>query len=241
MENHSSVSTIGYLLKREELASLATDLKLSELILEDLDQFPGLYDHYFVPGNEKEMLPRSLFFVLREYDVCQEDAFIRKVKRIKAETGIVFDAVLGNVIVYNKVTPCIRVYMDNYNELPALLESLKKNEFKFQSAQHIKPYQSIIKLRKFFNLEQLDQGIYKDRDQKGHWYVEVPRFISWDDFEKVTPVVRNNITFKQYDAAQAAIYKDRGIIELVRIFSLSATVEDCKLIKNKYAAEINSF
>lgn len=240
MENLHSVTTLGYILKKEELATLATELKLSELILEDLDQFPGLYDHYFVPGSEKEMLPRSLFLILKEYDVCQEDAFLRKIKQIKAETEIVFDAVLGNVNVYNKTTPCIRIYMDHYNELPALLEELKKRDFKFQSAQHIKPYHSIIKLRKFFNLKQVEPGIYFDVDQKGHWYIEVPKFISWDDFEKVTPIVRNNISFKQYDAAQAAIYRDRGIVELVRIFSLVATAEDCRLIKARYAAEISS-
>lgn len=240
MENLQSVNTIGYILKREELASLATDLKLSDLILEDLDQFPGLYDHFYVPASETETLPRSLFFVLREYDACQEDSFVRASKAVKEETGIKFDAALGSIHVYNKPSPCIRVYMENYAELPALTDAFKAMGLKFQSAQHIKPYQSIIKLRKFFNLKQVEPGIYFDNEQKSTWYVEVPKFISWEDFEKVTPAVRNNIPFKQYDAAQAALYKNHEIVELVRIFSLTATLEDCQQIKARYASEINS-
>jgi hypothetical protein len=82
------------------------------------------------------------------------------------------------------------------------------------------------------------EGIYKDVDKKDTYYLEVPCFMTWDEFEKATIAIRNNFDYKTYDAAQAAIYDKPGIVELVRIYDLKADLSKLQSLRNKYLIEI---
>ena len=81
-------------------------------------------------------------------------------------------------------------------------------------------------------------GIYKDVDKKDTYYLELPGFMTWDEFEKATIGIRNNFDYKTYDAAQAAIYDKSGIVELVRIYDLKADLSKLQSLRNKYLIEV---
>lgn len=239
MLSHNQLNSHGYILKKEKLATFATDRVYPELILEDLDPFPGFYDHFYLPSGELETKPRALFLILKEFDVCYEDQFIRMTMHIKNHHNIKFDAVLGTVHLYNRVTPCIRLNMNNYSELPELIGHYKSLGLKFQSFRKIGAFQSQIKLRKFFHIEVMEPGLYKDLEQADTFYLRMPGFISWEDFETVTNIVRSNVSHKVYDAAQAAIYEKNHIVDMVRIYGRQCNLEILKELKTKYTAEFD--
>jgi len=118
--------SLGYLLKREKLASLASDQMHPELLLESLDPYPGFYEEYFVPTTAREQKPKSVFMVIRNFDVCHEDDFIRMTMHIKRDHRIVFDAALSSIVLFNEPATTIRVNMQDYSQLPELISHTGK-------------------------------------------------------------------------------------------------------------------
>lgn len=233
-----NIQSLGYLLKREKLALLASDHSLPELLLESLEPFPGFYEEYFVPTTDRENRPKSVFMVIKSFDVCHEDDFIRMTMHIKRDYLINFDAALSSIMLFNEPTTTIRVHMDDYSQLPQLIQHYKKVGIKFQSAKQVKPFQSLIKIRRYFDLQLMADGIYKDIDKADTYYLEVPFFMTWEEFEKATIAIRNNFDYKTYDAAQAAIYNKPGIVELVRIYDRKADLAKLKSLRQKYLIEV---
>jgi len=233
-----NLQSLGYLLKKEKLASLASDHAHTELLLESLEPFPGFYEEYFVPTTPREQKPKSVFMVIKNFDVCHEDDFIRMTTHIKRDHHIVFDAALSSIVLFNEPSTTIRVNMDDYTQLPELISHYKQVGVKFQPEKQVKPFQSLIKIRRFFDLEVMAEGVYKDADKPDTYYLQVPLFMTWSEFETATIAIRNNFDYKTYDAAQAAIYNKPGIIELVRIYDRKADILKLRSLRQKYIIEV---
>lgn len=234
-----NIQSLGYLLKKEKLVSLASDLVFPELLLESLEPYPGFYEEYFVPTNDRDQRPKSVFMVIKNFDVCHEDDFIRMTMHIRRDHKIEFDAALSSIMLYNKPATAIRVNMQDYNQLPELINHYRQVDVKFQANTTVKPYQSLIKIRRFFDLEVMAEGIYKDIDKEFTYYVLLPLFMTWSEFEKATIAIRNNFDYKTYDAAQASIYNKAGIVELVRIYDRKADLSKLQSLQGKYIIETN--
>lgn len=232
------IQSLGYILKKEKLASLASDYGHAELLLESLAPFPGFYEEYFVPTNAREQKPKSVFIVIKNFDVCHEDDFIRMSMHIKRDHRIKFDAALSSIILFNEAATSLRISMDDYSQLPELIKQFGQVGVKFLPGKQVKPYQSLIKIRRYFDLEVMDEGIYKDADKPDTYYLRVPLFMTWEEFEKATIAIRNNFDYKTYDAAQAAIYDKNGIIELVRIYDRKADLSKLQSLRQKYIIEV---
>ncbi len=233
-----NIQSLGYLLKKEKLATLASDHPHPELLLESLEPFPGFYEEYFLPTTDREQKPKSVFMVIKNFDVCHEDDFIRMTMHIKRDHNIKFDAALSSIMLFNEPTTSIRVHMEDYSQLPQLISHYKQVGVKFQPGKQVKPFQSLIKIRRFFDLDVMAEGVYKDVDKVDTYYISVPLFMTWDEFEKATIAIRNNFDYKTYDAAQAAIYNKPGIIELVRIYDRKADLSKLQSLQNKYIIEV---
>lgn len=238
MEVRSVITSLGYILKKEKLATFASQRNYPELILEDLDPFPGFYDHYFIPSNENEKRPRSIFIVLKELDLCKEDRLIRVTMHIKKVHSVSFNAAMAILQLFNKPVPSIRVFIDDYNQLPELISHYKEAGLSFHSKKDIKPFQSLIEVRKLFEMNVLDEGIYQDSDQDHTYYLRMPSYLTWEEFERATITIRNNMDHKLYDAAQAAIYEKSGLADLVRIYDKQTNLETLKILQQKYINEI---
>lgn len=235
MEN--KLQSIGYLLKKEKLATYDSQVSHPELILESLDPFPGFYEQYYLPTTEKDHKPKSLFLVIKDFDVCHEDEFIRICSHIQREHRVDFNAALSSIQLLNQPATSLRVNMQNYEELESLIQHFKMAGVKFLPAKTVKTYQSLIKIRRFFDLEILEEGILKDTDKPDTYYIKVPDYMPWEKFETTTISIRNNWDYKVYDAAQAAVYDKSGIVELVRIFDLKADIEKLRYLYQKYNKE----
>ena len=233
-----NIQSLGYLLKKEKLATLASEQPHPELLLESLQPYPGFYEEYFLPTNAREQRPKSVFMVIKNFDVCHEDDFIRMTMHIKRDHKIKFDAALSSIVLFNEHATSIRVNMDDYGQLTELITHYKQVGVKFQPAKLVKPFQSLIKIRRFFDLELMAEGIYKDADKPDTYYLRVPIFMTWEEFEKVTIAIRNNFDYKTYDAAQAAIYNKDGIVELVRIYDRKAGLSKLQSLRQKYIIEV---
>lgn len=238
MDNRNHIESLGFVIKKEKLTNLVSDYKFSELLLEDLDPFPGFYDHYHIPMNENEQKPRSIFAVVKSMAPEDMDDFIRITRKIKQAFQHRFDAVLGRLELQNTYVSCIRIYMDNYAFLPELISLFSANGVVFLPGRVVKPYNSLINVRKYFSLTAIAPSIYKDDDLADTYYFQIGKFLTWSKFEAITVAIRNNWDHKVFDAAQAGIYSKSGVVELVRIYDRKASIERLSYLKEKYDLEI---
>ena len=239
MENPKRIESLGFVIKKEKIANLETDYNFSELILEDLDPYPGFYDHYHIPVNENEQKPRSLFAVIKNNGLDDMDDFIRITVNIKEETGLRFDAIMGVLDLQNHNTGCIRINMDEYEPLPAIIKEYSKRGIEFLANRTIKPYISLISVRKYIIMDEIADRIYKDAEMANTYYIVVDKYLKWEQFEQISISIRNNWQHKIYDAAQAGVYCQKGVIELVRIYDRDTNIDLLKYLKEKYDIEIS--
>lgn len=238
MENPKTIESLGFVIKKETLCLLASEHKFSELILEDLDPYPGFYDHFHIPVSEVEKKPRSIFAIIKDLGFEQMNDFIRMTTTIRSSFNSRFDAVMGRLSFQNGLVSCIRIYMDDYTSLPRLIEMYKRHGIEFLTSRSVKDYSSVIHIWKFMILEEVVPGIYRDTELKDTYYFKVSKYVSWPKFETITANVRNNNNHKVYDAAQAGYYSHEGIIEMVRIYDQKATLDNLVFLKEKYELEI---
>lgn len=238
MENKKHIESLGFVIKKEKLTNLAADFKYNELLLEDLDPFPGFYDHFHIPMSENEQKPRSIFAIVRSMSFEDMDDFIRMTMAIKKVFPHKFDAVMGRLDLQNSLASCLRIYMEDYNVLPELIKLYNKQGIAFLSNKVVKPYSSLINVRKYFSLTSIAPDIYQDDDMPDTYYFPVGKYLPWNKFETVTIAIRNNWDHKVYDAAQAGIYVKTGVLEMVRIYDRKATIEHLAYLKEKYEIEI---
>ena len=97
----------------------------------------------------------------------------------------------------------------------------------------------MIRINRFLRIEKLEKGIFKSKDDEDTYYIQVPKYMSWEEFKRITYEVKHNITDSRYDIAKGIIYTKRGITEILRIVKPKATIELLKSIQQKYIERLD--
>lgn len=231
------IQSIGNLWKKEKLATLEWEVSFDELLLEAKDPWPGYYDHFEIPSQDKDLLPRWIFAVLRNSSVSDQDNIIRITTQIKKNYKQYFDAVPGKLSLNNEIVSCMRLQVEEYNQLPEILKLYEKNAIVFAPHRKVAPYESLIKITKFFDLSWYAENIFTDDDLPDTYYFIIPNGLSWDDFERISESVKNNSDHKVFDAALASAYEKSGVIDMVRIFDRETDLGILTHLRNKYRSE----
>ena len=233
------IEALGYITKMETLATLKYKEPLPILVLEDMAPFSGYYDTYNVPRNLKEVMPRSVFFVVRAFHEHNEDDFIRLTQKIKRlHPDYCFDAVFGQLTVLNQRSQAIRVKLDDLDLIPNLARLYQEGGVVFARPREIREFTTIIKVRKYFEMEVMTEGIYHDLDQPNTYYLEVGVEPDWADFEDIYKNVKNNYDFKSFDAAIGSMYRKLGLVDFIRIYSADIRIEQLKYLQDRFRSEL---
>lgn len=240
--NNCTYGSIGYIIKKESLSTFQTDLHLTQLVLEDMHPYPGYYEFYSIPRNEIELVPRQLFAVLHSFKNICEDDIIRITQRIKAKNpDLKFDSVLGHITLFNQIRTVLRIKMDDLNLFSKVLKAYEESGITFDKHRNIKKVETIINIRKFLEMERIDNDIYKDLEQENAFYIKLPNEVPWDEFEQITKVIKTNFEHKSFDAAIGLIYIKDGIVDLLRVFDVDADLEKLRILKDRYEREIKQY
>lgn len=225
------LETIGTIEKKEMLGPVG----YKELVLEAFQPFPG-YHGTNVPDHIK---PNSLFAITRSK--YTEEKIIRAIQKIKSERGFSFDGSPGMVTLYNMLNPCIRFKdLDTYDELPPILKAFEDDGIEFMSNRKIEPYTGIIKVKKYFLVEVLSDYLFKDAEDPNMHYFSIPIQLRFNQFEKITIDLKNNLEDSRFDVALGTIFRKTGVIDVIRIYDDKCTPEKLNLIRSKYLQAINN-
>lgn len=227
-----TLPSLGSVTKKEKLAVASHLRDVNSLVLETIHPYAGYYGTT-VPDRNSAM---SLFLVTRHH--YNDDKVIRYIQNVKKTFSRNFDAVPGVITAGNKSYPVIRVRYFPVEYVSVLISAFREHGAEFLPAIKVSPFDGLIRITKYFNTEEVEEGIFFDIDNSAFAYIQVDEHLRWPTFESVTSHVRNNTGNISFDAAQATMYDCAGIIELVRIYDEKRSLDSLRNIRNKYIQSI---
>ncbi len=230
MDNKISLEIIGTIEKREKFSSLDFD----DLVIELLFPFPG-YHGTTVPDQTN---PKSVFLVTKTK--YPDEDIIRNTISIRKNIDFSFDASPGSITVQNEELPCIRIKdLKNYGVIPELLQQYKALGVDFARGKKIGEYEGNIKILKYFLLDELDNGVYMDKESPEMGYFEIPVKLDFDTFEKITLHIKRNIKENNWDGALGVFFRKQGVVDFIRIYDQNVCLGQCLFLMEKYREEIS--
>ncbi len=228
------IETMGSISKVEKLETLDSNILENTLVLEEIEPFPGYHGANLPTGYN----PCAVYLVNKKKHSTVR--ILRMTQAIRKYFKHEFDGTAAEICINNDVYNCIRLRnLESYSIIPELQKNFMHEGLKFMKKRKIKG-EAIIELKKHFELEILDDGIYKDLEDPLMYYVEIPRHLNWHLFLKITTSIKHNIDNLNFDAAVGAIYL-KDIIEVVRIFGKDISKDDLREIQEKYLGEIRKY
>ena len=227
------IETPGMVTKKERIAVVEHETNCNYLILESLSPFPG-YHGTTVPDR---LEPESLFAVTRL--MYNDERIIRSVQAVKKQTNLEFDGAPGTLDIQHQPAHFIRFKFVKYEQMGDLLKLFKENGIEFKRNKKIPPFETIIKVRKFFRMKEKTKDIFADLDDEYMFYLKLPVMLRWNTFEKITMQIKYNMDDRNFDAAMTSVYGQEGLIDFVRIFDREATDKKLKHIHNKYLEAVS--
>ena len=214
MEQRKEIEVFGTLTKTEQVFTIDKKVANGSLVFEALEPFPGYYHE--TPFDTK---PVYLYLALEE-NYPLEDV-IRVSQKIQPEFGKRFDAGKGFLQVVNEKYNVLRLrHLNDYDAVEQLQHAFAENGIKYLLKQKKNfEAEAYIKIVKFLTLEFLAEGIWLDKREDFHGYIELPKKLSWDEFKELSLSVKYNWDGSKFDAAKGAFYYQGKLHEFVRIYS----------------------
>lgn len=232
MTNKNILETVGTITKKEILATIEHNTSKA-LVLETIKPYPG-YHGTTIP---EQLNPISLFLVTdKKYS---GELIIRATMAVKSEFDATFDAVPGLITVFNTLTPCIRIKdLRSYEMIFRLVTLYRKHGIDFMKDRKVEAFSGLIKIRKYFELEKLEDGLYKDVETPEMAYFFIPEQLSWNVFESITHNLKVNPEYENFDAALGVFFTPEGVIDNVRIYHEDIDMTMVKELRDRYLMEV---
>ena len=229
MEQKNDIEVFGTINKRETVFTIDDKIEPGTLVFEALEPFPGYYHE--TPFDTK---PIYMYIALQEHYPLEN--IIRATQKVEMVFDERFDAGKGFLNIYNTTYNVLRVrHLNRYDLIGALQKAYEDNGIHFlgKNKKSLKE-KANIKVVKFFKLEEIDDGIYIDKKERFHAYIELPTYFEFDDFKALSNRVQYNWDESKFDAAVGAFYHNGRLREFVRIYSNKLSLEYLQQIKKLY-------
>ncbi|HEY9113373.1 MAG TPA: hypothetical protein VIN10_01655 [Bacteroidales bacterium] len=227
------LDTIGIITKKESFVSVEHETGSNAMILESMQPYPG-YHGLTVPDS---LEPDSLFAITKlMYD---DEKIIRAIQTVKKNFKGKFDATPGTINIQNLDNNFIRFKHLAYARAGEVIQEFEKAGIEFKKKKTFQPFESILKVRKFFTVEETTEGIFKDLTDTNMFYIRIPVALSWANFEKITLSLKYNMDDKNFDAAQCSVFYRHGLIDFVRIYDRDCCQGKLIFIRDKYLEAIS--
>ncbi|MFP4620005.1 MAG: hypothetical protein ACLFM7_01735 [Bacteroidales bacterium] len=226
------IEITGYIKKRETLATLSGNIVHNTCVLESSTPFPG----YHGKNMPDESEPRSIFFLITNQFSFEDIA--RITRNIGRNCRYDFNASIGSVYIQPYTYHCIRIkFLKSFSLLPDLQELFIQEGVKFLKYKAINE-KAIIVVNKNFLVEEQEEGIYLDLENKSKYYIELPEMLDWDTFSQFTFHIKNNLLDNNFDAALGVFYRINGIVDMIRVYDRDHSIEKMRVLKSRYEEEV---
>ncbi|MDD3721898.1 MAG: hypothetical protein PHW92_05320 [Lutibacter sp.] len=198
---------------------------------------PDPYKHYY--GRFTEIVkPVSIIFVTKTPNSFEK--ILRVTKRINQKYNLNLDGAKCEVTMNSRKLEGIRVKgISRFHEIEQIQQYYKDEDYDFAKYEKLNDTEVLIRINRFFNVDEVEKGIYHSHDEDEVYYIEMPRYMGWEEFKKLTQEVKHNIFDTNYDIAKGIFYVNHGISEILRIVKPKASLELIKTIQKKYIEKLH--
>ncbi len=219
----------GCLTKVENLWCLEKIAIPNTCILESFDVFRGYY------GNApQDIKPKFVYIVTDE--TYNFEQILRFAAKVKQKFPHDFNAAHAEITVGNKTCSAVRITgLEDYSEIKKLQEEFKNCGFALKKkVRDIENTDALIKITKIFKLEAVGEDMFIDTRLSDIGYFIVDNDLTWEQFASKVKLFKSSWTGASFDAAKCFVVKDKGIIDMVRIFRKGLKVDFLEKLKNCY-------
>ncbi len=223
---------IGKIIIQENINTI-NDNKIPKTFVIDVPDPYKFYYNRFTEINK----PNSIIFVTKTPNSFEN--ILRKTKKINKVYNLELDGAKCEVTINSRKLNGIRVRgINRYNEIEQIQLYYKDEGFEFAKSEKFSETDSLIRINRFFNIEELNGGTYKSVNETDVYYIEVPKLMSWEDFRTYTFEIKNNLADSNYDIAKGIFYVNGGITEMLRVVKPKINVDFLKTIQQKYIEKL---
>ncbi len=238
METNYPFERYGNLVKEESLVSMDNKILPNTYLLEAYEPFPGFYNYYSEQPLDQK--PLYVYFILKStYTLEEVTRATQKIKVFFPAKNL--DVAAGTIHILNETYHMLRIrHLENYDQIANLQACFADEGFLFTRKPSRKiNAKGIIRIKKFYVLQPLADGIFIDLIEKNHGYIVLPRSFTWKLFEEISRQVKLNLNHMEYDAALAHFHNNYKIVDMVRIYNSNVGLDFLKVIRDKYLTIIN--
>lgn len=236
MAEHKHCEVFGSLEKMEQFNVLKENIIPGTLVFESPAPFWGYYNEFDSPHADTS--PQYIYIaILKTYAVFD---VVRAFQKVRQEFDFDLDAAKGFIRFNDRFFNVIRLrHIDDYSQVVKVQESFEEHGISMLSATGTWSNVSThVSLKKVFCIEEIEKGIYKDACEAKHYYLRIPKTLTFEEFAEVTRKVRNNWLGTRFDAALGYFLKEQEVVEIVRIYSDISDIEVLKEIQSVYVQKI---
>jgi len=224
---------LGYSLKEENVEVLNQNILKNTFVMDVKFPFSGYQGQ---GGIYDPAHPRAILLMTKEKHSFES------VLRTQEKLNQIFDfnLVAGpcEVTIWNKKIPGIRVKgIPSYADIMHVQHAFRDDGYKMRKANKLKNETVVLKVKKFFNVEYINDGICRDIDDPIMSYVEVPSKMNWELFRKKTAIIKNNVSDHDYDIVEGIFYKDGKVQDMLRIIKPNISSDLLEQIRNHYTGK----
>ncbi len=234
MEQNKKMEVFANLTKLVTIVSVEDKVLSGSLVFEALNQFPGYY-------HEAPMLAQPIYIYLvldRQYPL---EEVLRATQSIEKEyINWSFDSGKGYMLIGSQLLNVIRLrHLPEIELVEKIQEAYNNHGINFLMNKKLQgKLEAEVKIVKFLDLEKLDEGIYVEAQDHNFGYIEIPKYLKYDAFTKVTMDVKYNWEGHEFDAASGSFYKNGKLTEFVRILSSKNDKDYLTNLRNLYLGKI---
>ena len=229
MKNNEIFERYSELIKEEPLSTLEKDMTISDsCVLESTSPFFGYY-------HDAPMADPDPYIYCVLDSPCSFGEIARITQKINVGRQQPLDVAVGSLSMMNKTCPVIRIKDINHYWVKEIQESYRNEGVRFKKRQRVIVEQmTVIRLVKFLRLKPLGDGLYMDAADDTKGYFEIPQYIDWESFKKLTEEAKYETSILYFDAAQATIFESNKITYLVRVYKKHIEPAHLGPIRDRY-------
>ncbi len=192
--------------------------KLGVLILQS-DANPDYYARQNFPPSKESGKDRYLYLVAKKQISCFQDIILRYTDQLAKETKEELNIFPGQMSFQNEAHLCVRINSENTEHLPKLIEKLQSLDIQLFNNKSIKPYTSLVFYKKFIEFDQIEEGVYGEKNNKNRFFFVLNKQLEFEELSAGIQNIKSNCDFHLFDTFLSSIYLNSSIIDFIGIYS----------------------
>ena len=178
--------------------------------------------------------PNSVVFVTK--GAVSKEKIIRATKSINSLRDAKLDAAKARFNIGNKTYHGVRLKgINRFNHIEAIQREYQAQGFDFERGGKYKgEVDALLRISRFFDIEKIDEDIYKSKTMENTFYMVIPKPMNWDQFREVTFDIKNNISSPYYDVVKGIFYSQDEVVDFIRVMKPAISDVQLKEIKDRY-------